>query len=99
MTRWIYTGSGMQILWYVGWAVVAAIVFVLLSMAAARMVYYPLKHPSGFWDLQGELAAEDVWLLTADGVRIHAWWVEAPQSSLVTLYLHGNAGNVTHSFG
>jgi len=60
--------------------------------------YYPIKYPSGFWELQGKLGAEDVWLLTADGVRLHAWWIMAPQASLVTLYLHGNAGNLTHRF-
>jgi fermentation-respiration switch protein FrsA (DUF1100 family) len=70
----------------------------LLSLAAARAPFYPLKYPSGFWDLQSELKAEDVWLRTADGVRLHAWWIMAPQAPLVTLYLHGNAGNVTHRF-
>jgi fermentation-respiration switch protein FrsA (DUF1100 family) len=89
----------MQISWYISSAFVIAVVFVLLSMAAGRAAYYPQKYPSGFWDLQSGLAAEDVWLLTADGVRLHAWWIAAPQSSLVTLYLHGNAGNVTHRFG
>jgi uncharacterized protein len=33
--------------------------------------------------------------LTASGFT---WWIMAPQASLVTLYLHGNAGNVTHRF-
>ena len=60
--------------------------------------YYPIKYPGGFWELQSQLGAEDVWLLTSDGVRLHAWWVRAPHASLVTLYLHGNAGNLTHRF-
>src|SRR5258708_1725719 len=45
-----------------------------------------------------ELGAEDVWHSASDGVRIHAWWIAAPQAPLVTLYLHGNAGNLTHRF-
>jgi fermentation-respiration switch protein FrsA (DUF1100 family) len=57
---------------------------------------YPLKYPSGLWQLQSELGAEDVWLLTCDHVRLHAWRVAVPQAPLVTLYFHGNAGNVTH---
>jgi uncharacterized protein len=88
----------MQIPWYISWPIVIAFVVAILVMAASRAPYYPLKYPSGFWGLQSELVAKDVWLLTSDGVRLHAWWVMAPQASLVTLYLHGNAGNVTHRF-
>jgi pimeloyl-ACP methyl ester carboxylesterase len=88
----------MQIPWYIGWTLAAAIGFGILSLAAARAPFYPLKYPSGFWDLQSELKAEDIWLGTADGVRLHAWWVAPTQAPLVTLYLHGNAGNVTHRF-
>ena len=88
----------MQIPWYISWPIVIAFVVAILFMAARRAPYYPLKYPSGFWELQSKLGAKDVWLLTSDGVRLHAWWVMAPQASLVTLYLHGNAGNVTHRF-
>ena len=88
----------MQITWYIGWPIVIAFGVGILFLAASRAPYYPLKYPSGFWDLRAKLGAEDVWLLTSDGVWLHAWWVMAPQASLVTLYLHGNAGNATHRF-
>jgi len=32
---------------------------------------------------------------TSDGVKIHGWWVQREGSRLVTLFLHGNAGNIT----
>src|SRR5258706_15741226 len=86
----------MQIPWYIGWPIVAAIGSGILYWAASRAPYYPLKYPKGFWEVRSELGAEDVWLSASDGVRINAWWVAAPQARLVTLYLHGNAGNVTH---
>jgi len=86
----------MQIPWYIGWPIVIAFSVGILLIVARRAPYYPIKYPSGFWELQSKLSAEDVWLLTSDGVRLHAWWVRAPQTSLVTLYLHGNAGNLTH---
>jgi fermentation-respiration switch protein FrsA (DUF1100 family) len=41
------------------------------------------------------LGATDVWLDTSDGVRIHAWQV-SHGDSLVTLFFHGNAGNLTY---
>jgi fermentation-respiration switch protein FrsA (DUF1100 family) len=86
----------MQILWYLALPLIAALALTMLYVAASRAPYYPLKYPSGFWDLQSEVGAEDVWPLTSDTVRLHAWWVAAPEVPFVTLYLHGNAGNVTH---
>ena len=88
----------MQIPWYMGWPIAIAFALGILCIVASRAPYYPLKYPSGFWELQKTLHAEDVWLVTSDGVRLHAWFVMAPQASLVTLYFHGNAGNVTHRF-
>jgi len=40
------------------------------------------------------MGAADVWLDTADGVRIHAWHLGRDEG-LITLFFHGNAGNVT----
>ena len=40
-----------------------------------------------------------MWLQAADGVKLHAWWLKAPGSRVATLFLHGNAGNVTHRAG
>ena len=42
------------------------------------------------------IAAEDVYLETEDGVRIHAFYLPAPESQLALLFLHGNAGNASH---
>jgi uncharacterized protein len=42
------------------------------------------------------IGAEDVWLQARDGTRIHAWWLRSEGSHLVTLFLHGNAGNIGH---
>ena len=33
---------------------------------------------------------------TSDGVKIHGWWVQHNGSRSVTLFLHGNAGNLTN---
>ena len=51
---------------------------------------------------------EDVWLTASDGVRLHAWFAQAarraggkdePVTPLATiLYLHGNAGNLSHRY-
>jgi fermentation-respiration switch protein FrsA (DUF1100 family) len=81
---------------YIGWPIVAACAYGVLYFFANRAVYYPSKYPQGFWDLQSQVGASDVWLDTPDGVRLHGWWVRRDGARLVTLFLHGNAGNVTH---
>jgi fermentation-respiration switch protein FrsA (DUF1100 family) len=41
------------------------------------------------------LAYEDAFFATADGVKLHGWWV--PQAGApVLLWFHGNAGNISH---
>ena len=84
---------------YIGWPLVAASSYGALCFWASRAVYYPMKHPQGLWDLQSQSGAHDVWLGAADGVRIHGWWIPSPESRLATLFLHGNAGNLTHRAG
>jgi len=45
------------------------------------------------------LVHEDVFLATADGPRIHAWWIPHEEAALSLLWFHGNAGNVGHRLG
>lgn len=70
--------------------------FALLSWLARKLIYYPSRYPSGPWTLQTALRAQDVWLQASDGVKLHAWWIPAPEARFVTLFLHGNAGNISH---
>lgn len=73
-----------------------ALVFILFGKLASRLIYYPMRYPAGDWTAGAALGAEDRWLVSKDGVRIHAWWIASPEAPLATLFLHGNAGNVTH---
>ena len=83
-----------------GWGLTVGCVFSsfagLLYYFGNRAVYSPSKYPDGDWDAQRSLGAEDAWMEASDGVRIHGWWVERPGAPFATLFLHGNAGNVTH---
>jgi fermentation-respiration switch protein FrsA (DUF1100 family) len=83
---------------YVAISVIAAAVYTALCYIASRSVYFPASYPEGLWDARVLLRATDVWLDTADGVRIHAWWIPRDGASWVTLHLHGNAGNITHRY-
>lgn len=78
------------------WAVplLAGAAYAAIYVAANRFVFAPQRFPEGRWDLQDELGAQDVWLESGDGRHLHAWFIEVPGSRVVTLYLHGNGGNV-----
>ena len=39
---------------------------------------------------------EDVRIDTADGERIHGWYVPSPEARGSLLFFHGNAGNISH---
>ncbi len=68
----------------------------MLQNIVDRLVYYPMPYPRGAWELQHEAGAQGLWFRAADGTRLHAWWFPKANASFATLFLHGNAGNVTH---
>ncbi len=39
---------------------------------------------------------EDVWIRTEDGVRLHGWFLPGAENRPFLLFLHGNAGNISH---
>ena len=39
---------------------------------------------------------EDVSITTSDGLQLHGWFVPAESSKATVLFLHGNAGNISH---
>lgn len=56
-------------------------------------MFFPDRYPAGNWELRG---AQDQWITTSDGVRLHGWLFRAtdPNAPLL-IYFHGNAGNIT----
>ncbi|MGP0075400.1 MAG: alpha/beta hydrolase [Bryobacteraceae bacterium] len=77
-------------------AIVLPLVRGLLYHLARWAVYHPSKYPVGDWDAQRLVGASDAWIETSDGVKIHGWWVQREDSPWATLFLHGNAGNITN---
>jgi fermentation-respiration switch protein FrsA (DUF1100 family) len=63
---------------------------------ADRLVYFPSRAHDGGTPAVLGLTYEDVGLRTADGVRLHAWFVRAPEAQRTLLFLHGNGGNISH---
>jgi len=65
----------------------------MLEALARRFIYFPEIALKGTPDHIG-LDFEDVWLRTADGVRVHAWFVPG-HSDVTWLWCHGNGGNLS----
>jgi fermentation-respiration switch protein FrsA (DUF1100 family) len=69
----------------------------LLYVSQSRLVYYPetgrelIATPA-----QLDLPFEDLHLKTSDGVELHGWFIPAAQPRGTVLFLHGNAGNISH---
>lgn len=76
-------------------ALAYAAVLALAYAFQPHLVYFPTR------ELVADPAAvglkyEDVRLETEDGVRLHGWFVPARQARATLLFLHGNAGNISH---
>ena len=73
-----------------------ALIAFMLKGVIDQLIYYPMRYPLGAWDLQAASGAKDQWLAAADGTQLHCWWFQKTDAHFVTLFLHGNAGNITH---
>ena len=81
------------------WLGIAALGVVGLFLLLQRLVDSLLFQPSPGVDIQpSELGidAESIFLTSADGVRVHAFFLPSPGARRALLFLHGNAGNASH---
>jgi len=77
-------------------ALVVYLAILLLAMLFEnQLIFVPSKFPEGFWHPVG-LGQEDVWLQSADGTKLHGWYVPDKKPAAFVLFCHGNAGNLTH---
>jgi len=67
----------------------------LLYVSQPRMIYFPVREVSVTPKAQG-LEFESVSLTTEDGVTLDGWFLPAPAARGTLLFLHGNAGNISH---
>jgi fermentation-respiration switch protein FrsA (DUF1100 family) len=70
------------------------ILFLYAQLVRRTSMFFPAKFPVGNWDTSPlPVKPEDVEIISADGVRLHAWFFQAGQPTLI--WCHGNAGNIT----
>jgi pimeloyl-ACP methyl ester carboxylesterase len=69
---------------------------IIIRWQEPSMIYYPMREVDLTPDQTG-LKFEDVWLTTSDHLKIHGWYLPSiVTNSPAVLFLHGNAGNVSH---
>jgi fermentation-respiration switch protein FrsA (DUF1100 family) len=81
---------------YLIWAIAAVAIWAALAYLARRMVFHPMPQGDQPYGIEDRLGVVDVWIPLAGGERLHAWWRPADNARLTTLFLHGNAGNLSH---
>ena len=60
-----------------------------------RSLYFPFRAINATPEDIG-LAYEDINIVTADGIRLSAWFIPSEESRAVLLFCHGNGGNISH---
>ena len=85
-----------QVLAVLGVVLVGYLAFVAtLGLNQANLLYLP-DRPVTAMPADVGLDYESLMLTTADGIRIHGWYVPAAEARAVVLFFHGNAGNIGH---
>ncbi|MDQ2077578.1 alpha/beta hydrolase [Marinimicrobium sp. ABcell2] len=67
----------------------------LAAMLQGCMVHFPSRDLVGSPADRG-LGYEEVTITTRDDQELHSWFIPAPEAQGVLLFLHGNAGNISH---
>ena len=76
--------------------VAVAAIALWLRLNESRMIYFPERAIASAPQQRG-MSYEDIWLTTADGVKLNGWFMPGRQpAGMTVLLLHGNAGNISH---
>lgn len=68
-----------------------------LFVSQSNLVFYPeIDRKVASTPASANLQYEDLHLKTSDGIDLHGWYVPAPKPRGTVLFLHGNAGNISH---
>lgn len=62
------------------------------------LIFFPSKYPQGVWkpfSTGTGIDFEDIDFQSADGTKLHGWYLPHENPSEVILFCHGNGGNIT----
>jgi fermentation-respiration switch protein FrsA (DUF1100 family) len=83
-------------IWRLGRPVLIAYLLIVLAMMFLEtgLVYPVPPVAAGNWSPAG-FKHEDVWFQSADGTKLHGWFVPNPEAHRAILYCHGNGEDVS----
>ncbi len=61
----------------------------------SKSVFFPAKNIESYPHDIG-ISFEDVYVTTADNIRLNGWFVPSESTTYTILFLHGNGGNISH---
>ncbi len=81
-------------------SLIAAVIFFFFYFKwfERRCIYYPTREIE-FTPESISLRFEDVYFTTSDGIKLNGWFIPAANSETTLIFLHGNAGNISHRMG
>jgi hypothetical protein len=73
------------------------LVLLLLMMLLENKLIFPApRYPVGDWEPMG-LEFEDVYMTSADGTKLHGWYLDHPEPKAHLLFCHGNGEHVAYT--
>jgi fermentation-respiration switch protein FrsA (DUF1100 family) len=85
--------------WLFKGLILLALLYLMLRWFEHSQVYFPSRQLDWTPAIAG-WPFEDVYVVTADGIRLNGWFIPAqansPRAQLAVLLLHGNGGNISH---
>ena len=82
------------------WAVLLGFVYigvVLVFLSLETSLVFRPSTAAEAWEKPEHPSTQDVWLTSADGTKLHGWWLPpADPAAGAVLVAHGNGGNITH---
>lgn len=92
--KWVKKMSSLLLVIAGGYILILGLMFIfqhkLLFMPSVTLFQTPQS---------AGLTAENLWIITEDGVRIHGWYFPNESAELVVILSHGNAGNISGRMG
>lgn len=82
----------------VGLLIFGLVVYVVfLLLFENKIIFHPSRYPEGFWNpVSVGVPAQDIYFTSEDGLKLHGWFIPAPNAVATLLWFHGNAGNLSH---
>ncbi len=77
------------------WILALVVIWIFFRRFERMNVWRPTREYADF-PTQVEFAFKEVFIETADGIRICAWYVPCEEAKASLLFCHGNAGNISY---